>query len=381
MTSEDRKAARRARRERDRAKMRDEKVGQYDDYERVIGSNSLIKSAILSRHGVAWKASVQRYMMSLFRNVWETREKLKKGMSVVQGFICFTIYERGKKRFIRSVHIKERVVQRSLCDNALVPVLSRSLVYDNGASIRGKGIHFAMGRCRCHLQRYYRQNGKSNRGYILLTDFSGYFDNIQHEPIKAMLVKAFKDRRIRWLIWTFVKSFGEKSLGIGSQVSQILAVSYANPIDHYTREMLGLTLSGRYMDDAYYIHASRDYLQECLPKIKTKCDELGIILNQRKTQIIPLERFTFLKVRYYLTSTGKVVMKPCRKSVVRMRRKLKAFCGLVENGIMNIRDVQTAYESWRGYQKHLNIHKTVETMDAVYYKLFGLRPNERRRKA
>lgn len=377
MTSEERRDARRARRERDRAVKRDGKVGQYDDYERVISANSLIKAALLSRHGVGWKASVQRYMMNLLRNVWETREKLKNGESVVQGFICFSIFERGKKRFIRSVHIKERVVQRSLCDNALVPILSRSLVYDNGASMKNKGIHFAIRRCRCHLQRYYRQNRRSNDGYILLTDFSGYFDNIQHEPIKAMLLRAFHDKKLRWLIWTFVKSFGKQSLGIGSQVSQILAVAYANPIDHYAREMLGLTLSGRYMDDAYYIHSSRKYLQKCLSEIKDKCDELGIVLNQRKTQIIPLKRFTFLKVRFYLTPTGNVVMKPYHKSVVRMRRKLKAFKGLVDRGEMCLHDVQTAYESWRGYQKHLNSHQTVKSMDELYFKLFGLRPNKR----
>lgn len=381
MTSEERRLARRARRERDRAQKRDEKVGKYDDYERVISANSLIKAAELSRHGVSWKASVQRYMMGLLRNVWETRNKLKRGISVVQGFICFSIHERGKKRFIRSVHIKERVVQRSLCDNALIPVLSRSLVYDNGASIKDKGIHFAIKRCKCHLQRYYRSNQNSNEGYILLTDFSGYFDNIQHSPIKHTLLKAFKDKRIQWLTWTFVKSFGGKSLGIGSQVSQILAVSYASPIDHYAREVLGLSLSGRYMDDAYYIHSSREHLRDCLQKIRLKCNELGIILNPRKTQIIPLKRFTFLKVRYYLTPTGKVVMKPYQKSVVRMRRKLKAFVGLVNDGKMDIQDVQTAYESWRGYQKHLDSYETVKNMDVLYYRLFGLRPNARREKA
>ncbi|NCC68714.1 MAG: RNA-directed DNA polymerase [Clostridia bacterium] len=379
MTSEERRSARRARRERDRAKKRDGKVARYDDYERVISANSLIKAALLSRHGVGWKASVQRYMMNLLRNVWETREKLRNGESIVQGFICFSIFERGKQRFIRSVHIKERVVQRSLCDNALVPVLSRSLVYDNGASMKNKGIHFAIRRCRCHLQRFYRQNGRSNDDYILLTDFSGYFDNIQHGPIKAMLMRAFHDKKLRWLIWTFVKSFGRQSLGIGSQVSQILAVAYANPIDHYAHEMLGLTLSGRYMDDAYYIHTSREYLQSCLPKIKAKCDELGIALNPRKTQIIPLKRFTFLKVRFYLTITGKVVMKPYHESVVRMRRKLKAFRGLVDLKEMGLRDVQTAYESWRGYQEHLDSYRTVKSMDELYYKLFGLRPNKGRK--
>ena len=48
--------------------------------------------------------------------------------------------DRHELRHIRSVHINERVVQRCLCDYSLVPVLSRSFVYDNGASIKIKDM-------------------------------------------------------------------------------------------------------------------------------------------------------------------------------------------------------------------------------------------------
>lgn len=380
MNSEERKAARRARREAQREKKRLEAVSRYDDYDRVISANSLIKAAKQCRKGVAWKASVQRYMMSLLRNTWELRNKLKQGISVVQGFICFTINERGKTRNIRSVHFRERVIQRSLCDNALVPVLSRSLVYDNGATLKGKGIHFALRRCKQHLRRYYCENGFSNDGWVLLIDFSGYFDNIQHPPIKELLLKSFKNRRLLWLTWRFVKSFGDKSLGIGSQVSQILALVYPNAVDHYAREVLRLSISGRYMDDSYYIHHDRQYLEECLEKLKVKFDALGIKLNPRKTQIIPVKRFTFIKVRFYLTAQGKVVMKPCKDSYVRERRKLKAFRRFVDQGRMTLDDVRCSYESWRGYQQYLDSKRSIREMDKLYFDLFGLRPSTKKKK-
>lgn len=377
MTSEERRAARRQRRSIAREQKRQEAVGQYDDYERVIKSSSLIKAAKQSRKGVAWKSSVQKYFMSLLRNTWDLRKKLQSGVSVVMGFICFYISERGKTRYIRSVHFKERVVQRSLSDNALVPMLSRSLVYDNGASIKGKGIHFAMYRRKKHLIKYYRQNGHSNKGWVLLVDFKGYFDNIQHGPIKQMILKFFADRRLRWLIWQFVKSFGEKSLGIGSQVSQILAVAYGNEVDHYAREVLGLGNSGRFMDDSYYFHSDKKYLEYCLGKLKKKYEALGITINEKKTQIIPLRRFTFLKVRYSLTETGRVVMKPCRDSIVRQRRKLKSFRKLVAEGKMTMDDVRNSYESWRGYQKHLDAHRTIRNMDKLFCELFGFWPTRK----
>lgn len=380
MNSKERKEARRKRRQQQRKEKRRVALAPYDNYEKVISANSLIAAAKQSRKGVGWKASVQRYFMNLLRNTWDLRHKLKNGKSVVQGFICFTINERGKSRNIRSVHFKERVVQRSLCDNALVPALSRSLVYDNGASIKDKGIHFALRRCKRHLQRYFRENGFSNEGWILQLDFTGYFDNIEHKPIKELLLRTFTDRHLLWLIWTFVKSFGDRSLGIGSQVSQILAVAYASSVDHYAREVLGLNLSARYNDDSYYMHNDRRFLEICLEDLREKYATLGIKLNPKKTQIIPIKKFSFLKVRFYLTDKGKVIMKPCQKSVTRERQKLKAFRRKADMGEMQLSDVRNAYESWRGYQKHLNSKQTVREMDKLYFDLFGLRPSNRKKK-
>lgn len=378
MTSEERHKAREARRKAKRAAKKAAFMKDYT-FEKVISSASLVKAAMLSKHGVNWKASVQRYHINLLRNTWALRGKLLRGESVVQGFICFDLIERGKLRHIRSVHFKERVVQRSLCDNALVPVLSRSLIYDNGASIKGKGIHFAMFRCRDHLREYYRKHG-SNRGWVLQVDFKGYFDNIEHGPVLDMLKKHFTDQRLLKLAWSFVESFGEKSLGIGSQVSQILAVAYCSAVDHYAVEVLGLNLSARYNDDSYFIHESREYLEDCLAILADRWTALGIRLNWKKTQIIPLRRFTFLKVRFELTETGRVIMRPCRRSISKQRRKLYAFRRAVDNGKMTLDDVRGSYESWRGYNRHMNGYKSIINMDRLYYDLFGLVPSEVKKK-
>ena len=378
MTSEERHKAREARRRAKRAAKRAAFLREYT-FERVTSSAALVKAAMLSKRGVNWKASVQRYHINLLRNTWALHDKLLRGESVVQGFICFDLMERGKLRHIRSVHFKERVVQRSLCDNALVPVLSRGLIYDNGASIKGKGIHFAMFRCRDHLREYYRKHG-SNRGWVLQVDFKGYFDNIEHGPTLEMLKKHFDDPRLLKLAWSFVESFGNKSLGIGSQVSQILAVAYCSAVDHYAVEALGLNLSARYNDDSYFIHENRKYLQKCLSILTEKWTALGIVLNTRKTQIIPLRRFSFLKVRFEMTESGKVIMRPCRKSVTRQRRKLHAFRRAVDRGDMTLEDVRGSYESWRGYNHHMNGYKTVKNMDRLYYDLFGLVPSEVKKK-
>lgn len=381
MNSDERKELRYQRRKAAREEKKQDRLGQYDCFKNVISCNALIQAAKQSRKTIRWKASVQRYFVNLLRYTFEIKDNLLLGISMAMGFISFTISDRGKTRNIRSVHFKERVVQRSLCDNALVPVLGNSLIYDNGASLKGKGIHFALRRLKTHLLRFYRRNGFSDEGYILVIDFSGYFDNILHEPLFALLRKAFKDPRIIALCESFIRPFGSKSVGIGSQVSQILAVSYPNDIDHYIKQTLGIKEYARYMDDSYLIHTDKAYLENCLEILTVKYAALGIKVNPKKTQIIKLSRgFTFLKARCFLESNGEIVMKPSKRSVTTMRRKLKKFRKMVDVGSMTIEDALSAYNSWRGYITVFNSHRAVRNMDNLFHQLFGDVPINRKEK-
>lgn len=141
-------------------------------------------------------------------------------------FYEFDIKERGHDRHIKSVTVRERGVQRCLCDYAIVPAISRSFIYDNGASQKNKGYTFAMRRMECHLRKYYRKHG--SEGYILLFDFSKFFDNISHAVVKQIIDKALNDQELKDLTNQFVDAFGTVGLGLGSQVSQIFALASAN---------------------------------------------------------------------------------------------------------------------------------------------------------
>ena len=202
----------------------------------------------------------------------------------------------------------ERVVQRCLCDYCLVPLMSRSFIYDNAASQKGKGITFSLQRMKTHLRRFYNQYG--NDGYILQYDFSKYFDSLPHSKIYEVIDKYVKDERLNSLTKYFVDVFGEKGLGLGSQVSQILSLACANDIDHKMKEVMRAKYYGRYMDDGYIISHDKEYLHRCLEELKSMCEKSGIQLNLRKTQIKKLSKgFVFLKVKFFLLYSGKIVSK------------------------------------------------------------------------
>lgn len=371
MNSKERHELRYQRRKAQREAKRKQKLLSFDA---IFSYDNLYKSYIKCRRNVGWKASTQRYMVQAPLNVYQTRQKLLKGKFKTSGFFEFDLYERGKKRHIRSVKIEERVVQRCLCDHALVPVIESTFVYDNGASIKNKGYHFAMNRMKRHLQYHYRKYG--NDGYILLFDFHHFFDNVSHELVKKIVADHFDDQRIIDLTYHFIEAFGDIGLGLGSQISQTLALASCNKLDHIVKEKLQVKCYGRYMDDGYLIHPDKEYLKECLQIIKEICDELGIILNEKKTQIVKLSHgFTWLKGRFYLTPTGKVVKKIYKRSVTRERRKLKKLKKFYDSGKVTANDVWCAFQSWRAYAYHFNAYHTIQNMEILYNQLYGKKGN------
>jgi hypothetical protein len=372
MNSTERRKARFKRRHEARELARSVKLGKYDDFSLITDPDNLYQSFKRSKLEVSWKESVQRYEMHLLPNLSETRRKLLAGESVSKGFVEFDLMERGRLRHIKSVHISERVVQKCLCDQILVPVISRCLIYDNGASLKNKGLHFSIRRLVTHLTKYYRQE-RTNEGYCLMVDFSKFFDNIRHKDLLEMLAQLFKDQRIITLTNDFIKPFGDgKSLGLGSQISQISAIFYPNRLDHYLKEIRRVKFYGRYMDDIYLIHRDKAFLQECLQDIIRICGSLGITVNTRKTRIAKLtDGVKFLKGSYSLSETGKVVRRAASDSRKRMRRKLKKFQGLWLHNRMSIADVYAGYQSWRNnYMKRFNAYHTVRRMDEYYNTLF-----------
>ena len=369
MTSEERKEARYKRRVERRAAKKEKCCASFDDYEEVFSYKHLYDAYKKCRRNVSWKASVQKYITQAPLFVNQTHKQLMDGKFRSKGFYEFDLNERGKIRHIRSVTINERVVQRCLCDYALVPMLSRTLIYDNSASLKGKGYHFAVRRVCQHLREHYRKYG--TEGYVLLFDFKKFFDSVPHVLCKKILKQEFTDQRIINLTSHFIDMFGDVGLGLGSQISQTFALASANRIDHYFKECCGIRGYTRYMDDGIAIHHSKKYLKMCLKRMKEICRELGLEINENKTQIVKITHgFTYLKARLTMTEKGRVIKRICKTSVTRARRKLKKLAVRFADGLMTYEDIYTAFQSWKAYARNFSSFNTVRNMEKLYNELF-----------
>lgn len=352
----------------------------------IFDGNLLYESFQRAKQGSEWKPQVQRFEMNYLIELSNLQRELESGDYTFQSSVEFTLHERGKKRRITGEQIKDRVSKHGLCDEILTPAVRKYLIYDNGASVKGKGIDFTRKRLLTHLRKYY-QTHHTNDGYILLIDFSKYYDNIRHDRLMEQFEKYIKDEKALNFLRKVIdrskvdvsymtdeeyagcmdtvfnsldyqevdkslltgEKYMYKHLNIGDQVAQIAGIIYPIPIDNYVKIVKGVKFYGRYMDDSYAIHESKEFLEELLQGIMEIAKELGITVNTRKTRICKLSSlWRFLQVQYSLTDTGRVIQKINPKRLTTMRRKMKKLVYILPE-----KEFDDWFNSW--FQNHYRI--------------------------
>lgn len=365
-----------------------------DNFRSVMTMQNMCNALKKCRKGVNWKGTVQDYTEHAIVEMYTAHSSLHSGkLPNLTSTSRIVLYERGKKREIVPITIRDRMTQRVLCDHALVPVLKNKLIYDNGASMKDKGVEFTRQRLNLHLGRAIKEYGAEF--YALTFDFKGFFDSIPHRTCLDVLSNSFIDRYIQGLTMAIVKSYekatircikdeslreeklrtlnGNRSKGIclGSQVSQIMALAAPNKLDHFIKDMCGIKHYIRYMDDGIIFSDSKAFLHDLLERMKEICNNLGLTFNVKKTRIVKVSRgFVFMKVRYRVTSTGKVIRTLTRAGIVRMRRKLKKFRRLVDDGRITLDDVYNSMQSWLAHSKVALSYHTKRSMLKLYNQLF-----------
>jgi hypothetical protein len=83
---------------------------------------------------------------------------------------------------------------------------------------------------------------------------------------------------------------------------------------------------------------------------------LDLKLNN-KTQIFPIQNgINYLGWHFYLTDTGKVIMKIRKDSSKRMKRKIKRFNTAYDEGELTFEDINRSVQSWTAHAKHGNTY-------------------------
>lgn len=323
-----------------------------------------------------WKETTQRYLSNLLLNNIELRDEVLSGNYKVRPTVDFTLNERGHIRQIEAPVVRDRIVQKTITNNILIPLLRPCLIYDNFASLEMRGTSFARKRFDIMLRRYFAKNRTD--GYALLIDVRKYFNSIDHEVLKQLIAPKIKDLEPRTvdLIHYIIDTSSKTGVGLnlGSEAPQIFAVYYLNPVDQFVKVVKGCKYYGRYMDDIFVLGKIKSELQALLSEIKEVLSKLKLEVNTKKTHIVKLSHgFTYLQVKYNILPSGKIIKRASHDKIVRERRRLKAFKRMLNDGKMTELEIYNCYQSWRGtfIREHNAIKKTLDNMDKLYLDLFG----------
>lgn len=337
------------------------------DFEKVTDFDNLYRAYRKAKSGKGYKNSSARFEVQALSGIHKLKNQLETKQYKVSDYNKFYIYE-PKQRLIEASAFKDKIVQHSLCDNVLLPELSKVFIRNNFAGQIGKGTLFGLNTLKDDMQGFYNEYGMN--GYILKADVKKFFYTIDHNILKRTIRNYFTENDLLWLCDLIIDSTDGVGLPLGNQTSQVFALLYLNGLDHYITEKLNIKYYGRYMDDFYLIHNDKDYLKYCLRKINKIVDSLNLSLNG-KTQIMPFKQgIKFLGFHTYIVD-GKVMCKIKNENKRNAYRKYKKMAKLVVDGKLDRKKFDECYQSWKAHAKFGDCQGIIDNLERQIKQILG----------
>lgn len=185
-------------------------------------------------NGVRWKNSVQRFEQHLFSGTAKRRRELLDGTWKPGHYVHFTLCERGKVRPIDAPRIQDRQVHKVYTKKVLLPLYMPHMIYNNGASLPGKGFEFSKRQLREELRWHFRRYGRE--GQIILIDFKQFFPSVSHEELFKRHDKYILNPEIRKVGDDVINTVpGGKGMPLGVEPSQAEMIAFPSELDNYVK--------------------------------------------------------------------------------------------------------------------------------------------------
>ena len=288
--------------------------------ERIAAPDALREAYLRAARGKRGQYPVYAFAANLDGELMRIRAGLLSGTWRWGPYHRFRVYD-PKERVICAAPFPDRVAQHAMmlaCDACF----DAYQIYDSYACRRGKGQDGALARARDYARRY--------QWYAKL-DVRKYFDNIDHDTLRVLLRRRFKDQTLLALFDSIIASYHSapgKGIPIGNLTSQYFANHYLAPWDHHTTENLRVSRYVRYMDDFVAWGDDKESLKAWADEARAFLEErLGLVLKP-----LCLQRcghgMNFLGYRFF---PHKLAL--TRRSRLRFKTKLRKYHALYEQGV------------------------------------------------
>ncbi len=314
-------------------------------FEKIVEIQNLYLVAKKSFRGKMFKDTVAPFYFNLENEILDLQTRLSDMSYHPAPYKIFKIYE-PKERNICCAEFQDRVVHHAII-NILEPIFERKLVNETYACRVGKGTHIALKKSQYLVRKY---------DYYLKGDIKKYFESINHQVLRLLIRKIFKDKKLINLLDKIVSHqppYTEtgKGLPIGNLTSQHFANIYLGEFDLFVKHKLKCRGYIRYMDDFILFSNNKKELSTFLIRIRSfLSDTLRLALKEKVVRISPVsEGLPFLGYRVF-----RGIIRLQRANLVRFRRKFFKLEQRYIKGKIKQEDLTNSVQSIVAYMSHGN---------------------------
>lgn len=242
-------------------------------FEKAFSMANLYEAYLAARSGKRKRRAVYGFEKSLGANLEELYREIHSGEYRLRDYFTFNVYE-PKKRLIYAPRFRDVVVQHAIY-RLVYPIFDRSFLRNSFACRYGYGTH------RASQYAWWALKASDPEKYILKLDVRKYFYSIDRTILRALIERKIKDRRLVDIMMQFAVMDSPAGIPIGNLMSQLYALIYLNPLDHYIKRELKVEKYVRYVDDFILFDLTRDEGIALLGKIKAYLwSALGLTLSR-----------------------------------------------------------------------------------------------------
>lgn len=241
-------------------------------YEKAFTPEALLAAfhaAARHKHG---KRACFQFEKHLASNLDQLHRELADGSYRPAPYYSFMVYE-PKARRIFAPAFRDLVVQHAIYAIA-GPIFDRGFIAQSFACRVGYGTHKAADFAQAALQQ------SPAGSYTLKLDIRKFFYRIDRPILRRLIERKIKDRRFVDLMMRFADHGEPVGIPIGNLLSQLYALIYLNPLDHFIKRVLGVKRYCRYVDDFVIFGLGRIVLQDFKARIVAFLESLHLELSR-----------------------------------------------------------------------------------------------------
>jgi hypothetical protein len=281
-------------------------------YQRICSIENLQMADLVARKGKLNQPGILNHDKNREQNIKDLHEILKAKAYHTSDYTTFTIYEPKERLIFRLPYYPDRILHHAVM-NILEPIFVSMFTADTYSCIKKKGIHAAANALKLALK------DDAGTRYCLKLDIKKFYPNVDHDILKALLRRKFKDPNLLYLLDEIIDS--ADGLPIGNYLSQYFANFYLTYFDHWLKEELQVRYYFRYADDMVILSDSKPYLHGILSEIRNYLKVKLKLEVKDNYQVFPVDARGIDFVGYVFRHSYILLRKSIKQNFARMLSK------------------------------------------------------------